>query len=231
MEARRANTLRRGAGAIHKLDAYSQEVESTTSSFHLSHISETSDYFLEEFTDELAHITFPPGNDDLPFDAESDLLELEYLLNHDPIKDMDSILEDSVMKILLMTILDDTYLRCSNSDEHALLMILETASLEVTNMSNTGIKNLKKTTNKDLSQFLSYWINPASLMTNPLPQRCAQLFEASPIRSDLVLSVQQERFKTSAIISENPCSKSISTTLLMLFKAILINASDLLEPS
>ncbi|GKD68238.1 reverse transcriptase domain-containing protein [Tanacetum coccineum] len=33
----------------------------------------TSDYSLEEFADELAHITFPPGNDDLPFDAESDL--------------------------------------------------------------------------------------------------------------------------------------------------------------
>ncbi|GJU76889.1 hypothetical protein Tco_1273959 [Tanacetum coccineum] len=48
------------------------------------------------FTDELVHITFPPGNDDLPFDAESDLRELEYLLNHDPIKEMDSILEDSV---------------------------------------------------------------------------------------------------------------------------------------
>ncbi|GJT37725.1 reverse transcriptase domain-containing protein [Tanacetum coccineum] len=46
---------------------------STTSSSPSLHISETSDYFLEEFTDELAHITFPPGNDDLPFDAESDL--------------------------------------------------------------------------------------------------------------------------------------------------------------
>ncbi|GJX75005.1 reverse transcriptase domain-containing protein [Tanacetum coccineum] len=67
---------------------------STTSSSPSLHISKTSDYFLEEFADELAHITFPPGNDDLPFDAESDLLELEYLLNHDPIKDMDSILED-----------------------------------------------------------------------------------------------------------------------------------------
>ncbi|GKC31034.1 hypothetical protein Tco_1038328, partial [Tanacetum coccineum] len=48
------------------------------------------------FADELALITFPPGNDDLPFDAESDLREIKYLLNHDPIKEMDSILEDSV---------------------------------------------------------------------------------------------------------------------------------------
>ncbi|GJZ06996.1 reverse transcriptase domain-containing protein [Tanacetum coccineum] len=46
---------------------------STTSSSPSLHISETSDYFLEEFADELAHITFPPGNDDLPFDAEFSL--------------------------------------------------------------------------------------------------------------------------------------------------------------
>nr|GEV17470.1 hypothetical protein [Tanacetum cinerariifolium] len=54
------------------------------------------DHLLEEFTDELTLITFPPGNDDLPFDIESDLREIEYLLNHDPTKEMDSILEDSV---------------------------------------------------------------------------------------------------------------------------------------
>ncbi|GJR87907.1 reverse transcriptase domain-containing protein [Tanacetum coccineum] len=54
------------------------------------------DLLLEEFADELALITFPPGNDDLPFDIESDLGEIEYLLNNDPTKEMDSILEDSV---------------------------------------------------------------------------------------------------------------------------------------
>ncbi|GKA05377.1 hypothetical protein Tco_0684497 [Tanacetum coccineum] len=69
---------------------------STTSSSPSLHLSETNDYFLKEFADELTHTTFPPGNNDLPFDAESNLLELEYLLNHDPIKDMDSILKDSV---------------------------------------------------------------------------------------------------------------------------------------
>nr|GEX51621.1 hypothetical protein [Tanacetum cinerariifolium] len=53
-------------------------------------------HLLEEFTDELALITFPPRNDDLPFDIESDLREIEYLPNHDPAKEMDSILEDSV---------------------------------------------------------------------------------------------------------------------------------------
>nr|GEZ36590.1 reverse transcriptase domain-containing protein [Tanacetum cinerariifolium] len=46
--------------------------------------SASSNQLLEEFADELALITFPPGNDDLPFDIESDLREIEYFLNHDP---------------------------------------------------------------------------------------------------------------------------------------------------
>ncbi|GJZ98384.1 DNA-directed DNA polymerase [Tanacetum coccineum] len=66
---------------------------STISSSPSLLISEIRDYFLEEFADELALITFSPGNDDLPFDAKSDLREIEYFLNHDPIKEMDSILK------------------------------------------------------------------------------------------------------------------------------------------
>ncbi|GJR38887.1 reverse transcriptase domain-containing protein [Tanacetum coccineum] len=97
----------------------SLEESDTTSSSPSLHISETRDYFLEEFTDELAHITFPPGNDDLPFDVESDLRELEYLLNHDPIKDMDSILEDSVDENSLDDNLDDTISEMF-TNEHAL---------------------------------------------------------------------------------------------------------------
>nr|GEV20465.1 reverse transcriptase domain-containing protein [Tanacetum cinerariifolium] len=54
------------------------------------------EHLLEEFADELTLITFPPGNDDLPFDIKSDLREIEYLLNHDPTKEMDYILKDSV---------------------------------------------------------------------------------------------------------------------------------------
>ncbi|GKC29079.1 reverse transcriptase domain-containing protein, partial [Tanacetum coccineum] len=46
---------------------------STTSSSHSLLIYETSNYSLEEFANELTLITFPSGNDDLPFDAESDL--------------------------------------------------------------------------------------------------------------------------------------------------------------
>nr|GEZ67966.1 hypothetical protein [Tanacetum cinerariifolium] len=63
--------------------------DSTTSSSSPNHL-------LEDFADKLALITFPPGNDDLPFDIEFDLREIEYLLNHDPTKDMDSILKDSI---------------------------------------------------------------------------------------------------------------------------------------
>nr|GEW10467.1 hypothetical protein [Tanacetum cinerariifolium] len=62
---------------------------STTSSF-------SPNQLLEEFIDELALITFPPRNDDLQFDIKSDLKEIEYLLHHDPIKDIDSILKDSI---------------------------------------------------------------------------------------------------------------------------------------
>ncbi|GKF92994.1 hypothetical protein Tco_0279713, partial [Tanacetum coccineum] len=65
---------------------------STTSSSPSLPISDTSDYSLEEFADELTHFTFPPGIDYLLFDAEYDLREIEYLLNHDPIEEMDSIL-------------------------------------------------------------------------------------------------------------------------------------------
>ncbi|GJZ13627.1 reverse transcriptase domain-containing protein [Tanacetum coccineum] len=67
------------------------EPETKSSSFSPTLISlEKSELIWEEFEAYLAR------NDDLPFEAESDLLELEYLLNHDPIKDMDSILEDLV---------------------------------------------------------------------------------------------------------------------------------------
>ncbi|GKG08887.1 hypothetical protein Tco_0334719, partial [Tanacetum coccineum] len=58
--------------------------------------SSSPDHLPEEFADELALITFPSGNDDLPFKIESELREIEYFLNHDSTKEMDSILEDSV---------------------------------------------------------------------------------------------------------------------------------------
>nr|GEU52920.1 hypothetical protein [Tanacetum cinerariifolium] len=58
--------------------------------------SSSPDHLLEEFVDELALTTFPSGYDDLLFDIKFDLREIEYLLNHDPTNEIDSILEDSV---------------------------------------------------------------------------------------------------------------------------------------
>nr|GFA53370.1 reverse transcriptase domain-containing protein [Tanacetum cinerariifolium] len=87
----------------------------STTSFSPNHL-------LEEFADELALITFPPRNDDLQFDIESDLKEIEYLLHHDPIKDIDSILEDLIDQNNLADLNDhlvDTMPEMF-TDEHAL---------------------------------------------------------------------------------------------------------------
>ncbi|GKB98921.1 reverse transcriptase domain-containing protein, partial [Tanacetum coccineum] len=62
--------------------------------------SSSLDHLLEEFANELALITFPSGNDDLPFDIESDLREIEYLLK-------------KIRLILLITIFLIPLLRCS----------------------------------------------------------------------------------------------------------------------
>nr|GEX36551.1 hypothetical protein [Tanacetum cinerariifolium] len=63
---------------------------------------------LEEFADELALITFPlEYDDDLQFDIEFDLKKIEYLLHHDPIKDIDSILKDSIDQTNLANLNDN----------------------------------------------------------------------------------------------------------------------------
>ncbi|GKC73605.1 hypothetical protein Tco_1119488 [Tanacetum coccineum] len=87
--------------------------------FHRFPISETSDLFLRISADnELANFTFPPEIDYLPFDAESNLREIEYLLNHDPIEEMDSILEDSVDKNSPDDNLDDTISEIVNDNTY-----------------------------------------------------------------------------------------------------------------
>nr|GEW90729.1 reverse transcriptase domain-containing protein [Tanacetum cinerariifolium] len=59
--------------------------------------SSSPNQLLEEFTDELALIIFPlEYDDDLQFDIESNFKEIEYLLYHDPIKDLDSSLKDLI---------------------------------------------------------------------------------------------------------------------------------------
>nr|GFA78697.1 reverse transcriptase domain-containing protein [Tanacetum cinerariifolium] len=84
--------------------------------------SSSPNHLLEEFADELALITFPLRNDDLPFDIESNLKEIEYLLNHDPIKDIDSILEDSIDQSKLVDLNDNLVDTIPEmfTDEHAL---------------------------------------------------------------------------------------------------------------
>nr|GFA09906.1 hypothetical protein [Tanacetum cinerariifolium] len=90
-------------------------ISSTTS-------SSSSNKLLEEFVDELALITFPPGNDDLQFDIESDLKEIKYLLYHDPIKDIDSILKNSIDQSNLADLNDNLVDSMPEmfTDEHAL---------------------------------------------------------------------------------------------------------------
>nr|GEV29690.1 hypothetical protein [Tanacetum cinerariifolium] len=84
--------------------------------------SSSPNQLLKEFADELALIIFPSRNDDLPFDIESDLKEIEYLLNHDPIKDTDSIFDESIDEDNLADLYDnlaDTMPEMF-SDEHSL---------------------------------------------------------------------------------------------------------------
>nr|GEU28717.1 DNA-directed DNA polymerase [Tanacetum cinerariifolium] len=85
--------------------------------------SSSPNNLLEEFADKLALITFPSEyDDDLPFDIEYDLKEIEYLLNHDPIKDMDSILKDLVDQSNLADLNDNLVDTVPEmfTDEHAL---------------------------------------------------------------------------------------------------------------
>nr|GFA25454.1 hypothetical protein [Tanacetum cinerariifolium] len=69
--------------------------------------SSSPNQLLEEFADELALIIFPPRNDDLPSDIESNLKDIEYMLHHDPIKDIDSILKDLINQSNLANLNDN----------------------------------------------------------------------------------------------------------------------------
>nr|GEW26543.1 reverse transcriptase domain-containing protein [Tanacetum cinerariifolium] len=85
--------------------------------------SSSPNQLLEEFADELALITFPPKyDDDLQFDIEFDLKEIEYLLYHDPIKDIDSSLKDSIDQSNLFDLNDNLVDSITEMfiDEHAL---------------------------------------------------------------------------------------------------------------
>nr|GEU49675.1 hypothetical protein [Tanacetum cinerariifolium] len=102
------------------------DLDSTKDLHPPHHVSTTSssspNQLLEEFANKLALITFLPRNDGLPFDIESNLKEIEYLLNHDPIKDMDSILKDSIDQSDLDDLNDNLVVTMPKmfTDEHAL---------------------------------------------------------------------------------------------------------------
>nr|GEV95913.1 hypothetical protein [Tanacetum cinerariifolium] len=82
---------------------------------------------LEMFTDEHAidyssHQIYDEYDDDIKFDIESDLKEIEYLLHHDPIKDLNSSLKDSIDQSNLAN-LNDNFVDSMTemfTDEHAL---------------------------------------------------------------------------------------------------------------
>nr|GEU64589.1 reverse transcriptase domain-containing protein [Tanacetum cinerariifolium] len=84
--------------------------------------SSSPNHLLEEFADELALNLFPPGNDGLSFDIKSDLKEIEYLLYHDHIKDMDSSLKDPIDQSNLDDLNDNLVDTMPEmfTDEHAL---------------------------------------------------------------------------------------------------------------
>nr|GEY77355.1 reverse transcriptase domain-containing protein [Tanacetum cinerariifolium] len=85
--------------------------------------SSSPNQLLEEFVDELYLIIFPPEyNDDLQFDIESDFKEIEYLLHHDPIKDINSSLKDSIDQINLANLYNNLVHSMPEMfpDEHAL---------------------------------------------------------------------------------------------------------------
>nr|GFA93031.1 reverse transcriptase domain-containing protein [Tanacetum cinerariifolium] len=64
--------------SINMINIFNDSSEDFLENFTTS--SSSPNHLLEEFTDELDLITFPPGNDDLPFDIESNLKEIEYPL-------------------------------------------------------------------------------------------------------------------------------------------------------
>nr|GEX48520.1 hypothetical protein [Tanacetum cinerariifolium] len=85
---------------------YVNPLSGSTTSFSFS--SSSPSHLLEEFANELTLITFPlEYDDDLQFNIKSDLKEIENLLHHDPIKDIDSILKDSIDQINLVDLNDN----------------------------------------------------------------------------------------------------------------------------
>nr|GEZ73995.1 reverse transcriptase domain-containing protein [Tanacetum cinerariifolium] len=105
--------------SINMINIYDDSINSLSGSTTYT----SPNHLLEDFADELALIKFPSKyDDDLPFDIESDLKEIEYLLNHDPINEMDFILNDLIDQNNLADLNDNLVDTMPEmfTDEHAL---------------------------------------------------------------------------------------------------------------
>nr|GFA94999.1 reverse transcriptase domain-containing protein [Tanacetum cinerariifolium] len=138
--------------------------------------SSSLDHLLEEFADELALITFPLGNDDLLFDIESDLREIEYFLNHDPTKEMDYILSsdflpspeyDSFLYESFSKV--DAFPSTNNKDKVFNPGILIHENLFEVTVQVTSDKNVKKISISNASLILDNFNPP--LYELPFPQK------------------------------------------------------------
>nr|GEW50837.1 hypothetical protein [Tanacetum cinerariifolium] len=117
--------------------------------------SSSATYLHEGFTDELAFITFPLGNDDLQFNIEFDLKEIEYLLHQDPIKDKYSILKDLINQSDLADLNNNLVDSMPEmfTDEHALdyssPLLYDEYDDDLFEVESNTVEALPSTNNKD----------------------------------------------------------------------------------
>nr|GEV83593.1 reverse transcriptase domain-containing protein [Tanacetum cinerariifolium] len=134
-------------------------------SFPIIRPLETSDSLLEEFVDELAlRDPFPPGNENVNFDPEADLRQIEYLLNQDPSTESDIEIIDPILErfasepaLVYSPLLgydddDDLFDLKSNNDEWKKLfdspLIEESSELsEITTLTSSPFGNKDKVFN------------------------------------------------------------------------------------
>nr|GFA06731.1 hypothetical protein [Tanacetum cinerariifolium] len=150
--------------------------------------SYSSNHLLEEFADEFALITFPLGNDDFPFDIESDLREIEYLLNHDPTKEIDSILEDN-----LADPNDNLFYTTSEMIFPRLMLCLQPTTrtkylIRVSSFMRTFLVTIQATTDKNVKKIA---ISHASLI----------LEDFDPLLSDYELPFHKEVLESETLLS------------------------------
>nr|GEW04016.1 hypothetical protein [Tanacetum cinerariifolium] len=188
--------------------------------------SSSPNQLLEEFADELALITFPPEYDnDLQFDIESDLKEIEYLFYHDPIKDIDSSIKDSIDQSNLADLNDnlvDSILEMF-TDEHA----LDYSSPPIFDEYNDDLFELESNTKNvydDPFDSKGEKIKESKLLIDELDLLCDFLF---PSEYDSFLS--EDFSRVDALPSTNNEDKVFNPSFLIqenLFKIIALVVQD-----